>query len=484
MESHKLRTTKLQYSLCSLLLLPFLLGSALLLCVNRGPWAIKRVIHENGEILEAGFSPNDRYIFTRSRSVEPNQASEVIRIYDYSSSALCSVLKSNTLPGDDVLFEFSPRETFCFRMSASTAVSSDPHLNMQDIWHVDTASPVYIPDLRSKEFEFSLISPRDSFAILRNSLEGRIVTLTNAKIVAVLPKYASAIFSPDEKWMSYCSNGIVHIVSTQFDGREHVFEGEPGCVPCFSPDNRLLAVNFGVKSKLVTKLVDVESGIEIAKFDGCLKCFASGSKLLVTYNTISKMIFVWDIQSNKILFKCRCADISDVHLSENRLVIDSPVSAYDLNTGALLWRTEIRIAQWSPNGDFAVHRPTDEKHTDPNCSNSIFIFSGITGRPIQQILSASPGLHLRFANNRQAFVTYKDNEKTVQLWRLRRPEFWWGVSYLWEFWLLGLIVMLFAYSILLQGGRVALVGTPTGADRKESSELQRNPAREPSPNDD
>ncbi len=39
-------------------------------------------------------------------------------------------------------------------------------------------------------------------------------------------------------------------------------------------------------------------------------------------------------------------------------------------------------------------------------------------------------------------------DRTARIWRRRRPEWWWGVFYLWEFWLTAAFAALFVWSIV------------------------------------
>ena len=53
---------------------------------------------------------------------------------------------------------------------------------------------------------------------------------------------------------------------------------------------------------------------------------------------------------------------------------------------------------------------------------------------------------LEFADQGERIVTMV--YRSVQVWKRRRPEWWWGVFYLWEFWLTAAFAGLFAWSIL------------------------------------
>jgi len=45
--------------------------------------------------------------------------------------------------------------------------------------------------------------------------------------------------------------------------------------------------------------------------------------------------------------------------------------------------------------------------------------------------------------------------RRVEAWRLRRPEWWWGVFYLWEFWVTAIFAALLVWSVVKDRGRLS-----------------------------
>ena len=48
--------------------------------------------------------------------------------------------------------------------------------------------------------------------------------------------------------------------------------------------------------------------------------------------------------------------------------------------------------------------------------------------------------------------------ETALVWHRRRPEWWWGAFYLWEFWLTAAFAALFAWSVVKDRGALAAAG--------------------------
>ena len=384
-----------QYSLRSLVLLMLTAGAAVTLWRNFAPWTLERVLEgHTKDVNFAAFSPDGKYVVTQSDD-------DTVRVWDAQTGE--TRLKVNSDLKGISRSIFSPD---------SKSVVIAEKVNAEDS---DGLYPASICDIKTGQKRileksplrccYALFSPDGRFVAIvrdhselignlqiRNADDG-VLRWSNGKSDPKL----FARFSPDSKRIVTISEAHKAVLWNADDGDRGGLIDEMGNDDdehaIFSPDSRSVAivVDTGVlicdvESRRVKRVLKNRGSIRVLAYSPDGKNIASGDDPEV-----------WDVESGTKLFELKCDKAVETleYSPDGRLIqtawSDGAVRIWDAKTG-------LQCAEFFEN--------THKKYLN----DSEFSPDG------QRIVTAS-------------------HDETAQIWQRRRPEAWWGVAWLPEFWM-------------------------------------------------
>jgi len=210
----------------------------------------------------------------------------------------------------------------------------------------------------------------------------------------------------------------------------------------FSPDSRTVVTSGGSPSLC---LWDAKTGRQIGSLDGSLfRAFSpDGAKIL----TVSP-VRVLDARTGAVLGKLDKRHRA-TFISEGRvLTLGDPLRIWSADTGALLAEAPVP----------RTGRPAGKRGW--SCSHAALAASSAE----YDVFSSSPdGTRLVY---HEGYTKRPDGTGSefspVCLYRRRRPEWWWGVFWLWEFWLTVVFAGVFVWSVVRDRRSFAAEPDPGG----------------------
>lgn len=463
---------RFRFSLRSLLLFTLLCGSVMLLWHNREPWHVYRRVQEPQRIWTAGYSPRDTYFYTAiGKGRRREYAGETVKIYERASGRLYANLKCNFRNGPmersytfGQQYFFSPGEKYLHPRSPSGL-----EVENNGMWKIDTGEFVQFEKGKPEDLVVARISENDNFALLGNSTVAMsLVKLPSLEVVTRLPHGGEGVFSPDERWLAFYAtrnpNYEIRLYSTA-TGTEDArlgWSASHGTVQ-FSPDSHLIAFDSGdynLAEGMHTVVVELQTGYVIKDVQGHLERrgynFSPDSRMIFVHEYFKQDTQVWELNSNPkpiAIIPKQGDKFPRVNMLRERMLFHNEIlGAFDVHTGTLLWSSS-HGGHFDPRGEYAFSHYANELYggntgrTAPFYSDEVV--AGATGETVLHLERApyySSLLELGFANTRPEFLTFNHERgqppvdpeftKEVQLWERRRPEAWWGIAWIWEFWLM------------------------------------------------
>lgn len=443
---------RFRFSLRTLLLFSLLCGSLMLLWRNRESWRVYRSVREPQDIWAVGFSPRDTFFFTASSNMgSTDPAGHTVNIYERSSGQLHTIIRCPQVRTDEKEssftienYFFSPGEKYLLRQDRN----SYKH-EMTGIWGVDTGLPLQFENGPAENLRVVQISANDNFALLGNDPNNlALVKLPSLETIARMPRGHEGFFSPDERWLAfYDMRGARHtlrLYSTGTGKEDTRFAWGEGCGAVqFSPDGRLIAYDSGDyhrRAGVVTTLVDLQTGYELRTLNGEMifggNNFSPDSRFIFTRDPLKQQMWAWDLnsQSAAVLVMVPPQSFPGINnIREGKLFHDKILANFDASSGELIWLNSHR-GYFAPNGEYALDSETAD------------VLSGASGQAVIRLRRMEEWRYLSvvFANCAPEFATYYhvsgipsfeyDYCNQVNLFQRRRPEAWWGIAWLWEFW--------------------------------------------------
>ena len=326
------------------------------------------------------------------------------------------------------------------------------------MWSLDTGNPLRFQNQKPDEYYISEISKNDQFAfIARKDAESFLVKLPSLEVLWREPTRCWSVFSPDEKWVAVNfdteSGGAPFILLTETGAALKQFcLSANGRDFTFSHDSRMMAyVDEFKANKNIVKVMDLSTGATISEFElpngFATLSFSPNGHYFLAGTLNDYQVRVWDLRSNALIFQNAKNDKiwNNVMITNDRVISSSPFAAWDIATGLLLW-SHVNEDLFCSDGEYG-HDLT---------AGAIIV--GCTGEVVHTFEQAAKAktwvdlaFYFQFANKVRACLTYAKTDGTeaskVKVWHRRRPEQWWGLAYLPEFWLSILLAFVFLYSL-------------------------------------
>ena len=123
------------------------------------------------------------------------------------------------------------------------------------------------------------------------------------------------------------------------------------------------------------------------------------------------------------------------------------VAIRDVETGLEVRRIRLPVGKDRVAGFSVVDFSSDGNFVAVGSNDpSIHILNIPMGRHVYAMADWASGMS--FSRSGQRLLLAGSPEGTARIWRKRRPEWWWGVFYLWEFWLTVAFAGLFVWSVV------------------------------------
>jgi len=232
----------------------------------------------------------------------------------------------------------------------------------------------------------------------------------------------------------------------------------------FSPSGRHLATmhsdTFVTRSNYRVKLWDLTAGECVAVTpDTCAPVFSSDGKMMAT-NGPGKLVQVFEVRSGQRVTTIGLGmPARDVRFSEDGmrlLVFEDRLRRWDVRSGVCV----------DPGGPTKIysHRvavtPDGARHFAWRSGWATAVRETDTNRTLAHVEIKEP-YDISFSPSGDCLVVVHAPaiaEPTPRIWQRRRPEWWWGVFYLWEFWLTAAFACLFIWSVITDRRPLARTG--------------------------
>jgi len=253
-------------------------------------------------------------------------------------------------------------------------------------------------------------------------------------------------------------------------------EVEPtGFRMAFSPDGRRLAIpSVGYEASIF----DTDSGDRLTTLEGHQAQideirFSPDGQLLVTSSAYDTTTRLWNVSTGRstatLTGRRRLDRPNSVVSADGSLILTYPMAP---TQGAALWNVAtgkplchvggyVSGAAVSPGGGLIATTFYDRTVGA--------IWDARSGRKLAPLGRRTDGGPIAFSPDGERIVTHTWRGSTASIFRRQRPEQWWGVFWLWEFWLTVVFAGVFVWSVwrdrrALQRASVTPVGGEGDSD--------------------
>jgi len=260
-------------------------------------------------------------------------------------------------------------------------------------------------------------------------------------------------FSPDGSLLATAAGHSARVwdVSTGACVAEFSFGGAPIDKAVFSPCGRRIV--FETASQL--HLCDITNSADLCTLESVRGqwAFSPQGDLLASESQTSS-VGIWDAASGEALHVLRdnSGPILAIEWSRDGKTLvtagqDATARVWDIQEGTCLAVLEghaspFSYASFSPEGDRVV--------TTSLWAKNLCIWDARTGACLGELEDSDrlPLIDAVFSDDGWLLFVNDGADRTLRLYRRRRPEWWWGVAWLWEFWLTVALAAAFVWSVL------------------------------------
>lgn len=354
---------------------------------------------------------------------------------------------------------------------------------MAQIWDVRSGSSIATLSGHAREIE-SVQYSRNGTRILTASLDGtaRLWDANSGKVLLTLDGHTkpliSALFSPDDRMIGTTSwDGTARIWDSATAMQLSTIAGSPNANwrVVFSPDSQRAVIRIDDRHALIT---DSRTGAESARVQvpsmSCVQAFSPCNRFIATAGYVDSStadrqgpfqynVYVFDAISGAETHVLRGyrwhATWIEFSPDGKQILTGSyelTARLWDTQTGSLLGVLEdypgaAQCKDWRVGGvGGTVHPCFDREQTR--------ILTGVGGTS-PQIWDARALRHLAVLRGHRLgvtsanfspdgqFIATSSYDDTARIWRRRRPEWWWGIAWLPEFWAALVCAVLFGWSV-------------------------------------
>ena len=437
----------LRFSLRTLVIFVLLAGSGFGLWYRWEPWTVEFERRLEQQPYDAEFSPDGHHFFILyDRSAQTN-ARAVVTLWDTLQAKEIYRKEppwSPSFPVDWGPAEFSPDGRWLFYADQAGVQA----------WSTDTGQPfdfgpvpVKNAELGYSRVQFSLDGRR---ALLLSS-KGHVLDLEHGRWLADLALHPDehgvyGAISPDGAWVAGIGSGWKALQLWDVDGGKMVWERpEPKGVNVllFTPDSRgLLVEHFGDVS---THLLEVANGKELFEFEGGRAEFSHDGKRLLTRRELPGAeawdVWLWDVPSRKYSFIIR---VDSVDFWPAFTSDDSGIEVHTNGSARVLDLRHGMNWRWFDAGGLFSH---DGRRLLTREAGGAQIWDVPSQRIVWEMKEESHTARWHPDGRHVLTTPLLGSERCVRLWALRRPEQWWGVLVLPEFWMTVLFAGALAWSV-------------------------------------
>jgi WD40 repeat protein len=432
-----------RFSLRTLLLTVLALAASVTLWLNFGPWRVQREFPVDwGTVALADLSPDSKWVLSTESQLESTGRTSTTwncLLIDSHSGQETSILaydyKDRRPEFLHRFYYFSPNSHWIACGGLSPSASAFKLLDLRSMQEVN------VPTSGDKDISDVAFSS-DNRHLLLVSKTGcsRWLNLETNQIVRVLPPASPARFSENAQWLAYSKpEGLVGIceAASGKDLRELPLPSNLIAHRIEYLSERYLAVwvrsadNPEDYLNVRFLLFELQATHPPKEFTGFLKSVTDDRYAIVESRSKPRRTQVLQLPEYNVI-----GEIPETSLLDNPTVLDeakilyvSFFGFYDLQTSKKLHDTSDSVAYLSPDRrSFLLDR--FEMH-------DLSIRSVKTGQIIQSFKGERLWLsqHSLFSSDSRSFITHNDKQKKITLWTRHRPEPWYGLAWLPEFWL-------------------------------------------------
>lgn len=435
MAEQPVRRKWIRFSLRSLLLAVFLAGSGMLLWAHWAPWFTERIFRlPDAEWIQVKVSPDGSMVYGFGRSESRGDEGYVWRVED---GKILDELKSKV----DLEVEFSPDSQWIASARGGEI----------KVWSRAAERFVELPgakDHKANLFTFSSDSKRLIAFLFPDGEESVVLTLDGSAPPVVLKGSISRDgFADATKLIAADSQGYVRCWNILDGTQLHTFSSiRPDwtfheTIPLDS-ERLFLSSHSDDLHRIRTRLINLRTFEEEQTFDfEVYGPLSPDRKWAVVKPEFSSENYLYNLEAKKIgerlpswtLKECAAAYpsfskemLAWLAVQSGRLGMDGATPFPALQRG---------------------NRSQEERET---------VLDQVDGTPLCDLVGHMAHVSDVFAPVGERIGSYSSDEREIRIWGRRRPEYWWGIAWLPEFWV----------TVVLA---VALMGSVWGDGREKSA---------------
>lgn len=456
---------RFRFSLRTLLIAVLLIGSAMTLWWHWEPWHIIAFLPCGEESLEAAaISPDGAKIATLSDSH--------LRIWNAATGRLARTLSAQGKTGYYRVLEFSPDS----KWAVSKFTEKDTAKSFFELWDTDSGNggtrlkSDRAPSTDKFSFSYDGLQILDRYQLCKWDIaSGKQVLCVTNNTGSFFGSFPPPTSEEAEK---------IEAANTLQVFAEHV---KPFLVRCtVSGDRRIAATNLLDFSKTqVWNLVDDKKLCEITATDWDSRLSDDG-RWLATWSEGEKTYRIWDTGTGTLLSKCpgwhgpdrlrRFSPAGDLFACAGK---DDMLRVWETRTGTLKFSSPVNISEdassynrceFFPDGTCLAHRSFETGSTTADVlqlrdTTNGTLLATLRGRP--EDLNGT-WLYCISPDGTQIVTSYhiEGSEDGCALWNRRRPEWWWGLAWLPEFWVALALAGGFTWSVRRDWGELKRKAVP------------------------
>ena len=451
----------LRFSLRTLVILMLLIGSAGTWWLHRESWfPMCNLAEQTAPIEQVGFSPDGNIAFAVTHIVNPARINghwdsglDLVAVFNPKNGQLIHLLSGGSGNGN---VWFSPLGSYLQLRSF--------HRNLRYVecaWNIRTGQMIEALGKQSPELFVLSFSPDERFAIVNvDEHDPVVVSMPGGELVAEFPGLSKAVFSNHSDRLVIPSKGGILIYDTRTWKQIRIIAIEK-TFTCdnlqFSPDDHWLAVsqrNDDSNSE-ETIIYEIANGDMLFKFPGSFYAspgFSPDGKLLSTYswNAHTYTNAIYSTNSGRQIVN----DAGDsIVFSADSQRICSESGVWNAATGDVIWKPSgitYRIGRiYSADGKYVISNGDDVGLVSTTTGESLFKFPTSPWPNAMHVAFSPDSTQIVTAPIGRLRIKMPPHDPSMQatIWQRRRPEYWWGVAWLPEFWLTALFAGALVWSV-------------------------------------
>jgi len=451
-----------RFSLRTLLLAMLTLGAAAALWRNYDPWRVEHQFPGQGKVR--GFSPDGKWINADLEEYHPSK----YRV----KSLLWNVETGQAYQLDHGMRDGSLSCRSRFSSDSAVLFSSvdGPAECTAKVWDLKTQSERDISALKRNDYFYAELSPKGRYVDVRfNNSPAELIDLqTNTSVVT--DSYECAVFSPSDDRVVLLRGGASLRILETATGRELQRIESPkewyfNWPPYLAERYLLISVSpsdhpANQKGFLLYALKEDRAPVFYPGYS--MKISSDETQALVS--EAEERVTLIDLRTQQIL-----AHLSSDSMAQSfewidnkaRLLDKAQSVVFETATGKLIFETDLGVACPSPDQErmiwYNIYSDSPEKVLRIHNLRSGELLQTLDGEEITGNSSdifadsrLSPKDRINpdtFAPDSRHIVTVNKVSKAIRIWKRHRPERWWGLAWLPEFWLLLCLAAGFLWSL-------------------------------------